>query len=203
MKPERIPNGEINPKSKYVLGIDPARTGSDETALVILEQLPANDNIFISYMESGHVPDLTTTLDRVIFLDKFYNFDKIYIDETGLGAGLSDILKNKLGNRVVGVWYTQKIKVEIFNNLKLLMMRRKGKLYIPDYKTMRQAIVKKMFFQFLSISQTFKDAAKLPKISHDNRTHDDIINALALAATHFQLKKIKRSYGLGGFTSTR
>ena len=29
----RKPIGEINPKSKYVLGLDPSRTGQDETEI--------------------------------------------------------------------------------------------------------------------------------------------------------------------------
>lgn len=206
MKPDRVPLGEIHPKSTYVLGVDPARTGKDETALVILEQLAFQDHIFVSYIETLHTPDLRTVIGRVIYLDKYYNFKKIIVDETGLGGGVVDILKGKLGYKVEGIWYTQKMKAEMFNNVKLLMMRPQGKLYIPDYLTMNQAIVKKMFFQFLSIIQEYKgdDPTRTPKISHEQRSHDDIVNAIALAAMYFKVAtSAKRKYTFGGFNVTK
>ena len=201
----RKPTGEIHPKSTYILGLDVARTGKDETALVILEQLPFNKNIFISYMETLNTPNLEQAIGRVLYLDKYYNFKRIIVDETGLGAGVSDILKGQLGGKVEGVWYTQKIKAEMFHNLKILMLRNDEKLYIPDYLKTNKAIVKKMFYQFLSITQEYKDgdATRLPKISHESRTHDDIVNALALAATYFSVRGSKhKSYPVAGFNKT-
>ena len=122
-----------------------------------------------------------------------------------MGAGVTDVVKGELGGKVEGIWYTKKIKAEMFNNLKLLMMRPQGKLYIPNYMTMSNPIVKKMYFQFLSITQEFKDndATRTPTISHQQRTHDDIINAVALAALYFRLNNSRRSYPLKGFTATK
>jgi len=178
--PDMYPRGEFNRKSTFILGCDPARTGADESALVVLEQPFSSTNIFVTYMEALHTPDLRDLIGRVLYLHKFFNFKKIYIDETGLGAGVTDILKGKLPGKVEGVWYTQKIKAEIFNNLKLLMQRPESKLYLPDYRTQDNAIIKKMYYQFLSISRTFKDndPTRTPKISHESRTHDDIVNAI-------------------------
>ena len=42
------PNGDINPKSTFILAVDPSRTGKDQTGIVILEQLPFSTNIFVS-----------------------------------------------------------------------------------------------------------------------------------------------------------
>jgi len=200
------PVGEINEKSTYICGLDPSRTGKDETALVILEKLPFGEDIFVSYIEIINTTKLDIVIARVIFLDKIYNFKKIIIDETGVGGGPTDILKAQLGYRVEGVWYTAKIKAEMFNNLKILMMRKTGKLYIPDYLEMRSSIVKKMYYQFLSITQEYKndDATRVPKISHEARSHDDIVNAIALAATFFNIKNNRtRTYGFGGFNVTK
>ncbi len=121
---ERIPNGEIHPKSTYILGVDIARQGADETALVILEQIAFDTNIFVSHIETLNTPDLNSAIGRVLFLDKFFSFKKIIVDMTGMGAGVVDILKSKLGYKVEGIWYTQKLKAEMFTNLKLLMMRK-------------------------------------------------------------------------------
>jgi len=199
------PNGDINPKSQLILGVDVARTGRDETALVILEKLPFDDNIFVSYMETLKTPDLNMAIGRVMYLDKFFNFKKIVVDTTGLGAGVTDVLKAQLGGKVEGVWYTQKIKAEMFNNLKILLMRNNERLVIPDHITMTNPIVKKMYYQFLSITQEYKDhdATRLPTISHESRSHDDIVNAMALAATYFSVKgKRNKTYNIGGFNIT-
>lgn len=196
----RKPLGEIHPKSIYICGLDVARQGSDETAIVILEQLSFDTNIFVSYIETLHTPDLRSAINRVIFLDSIFQFKKIIVDETGLGAGVCDILKGKISGRVEGIWYTQKSKAELFNNLKLLMARKDNRLFIPDWTKSNNPIVKKMFYQFLSIQQEWKDgdATRTPKISHDARSHDDIINAISLAASYWNVARRIRKYPLGG-----
>ena len=177
--------------------------GKDETALVILEQLPFDVNIFVSYLEIIPTTDLSEVIGRVLFLSKFYKFKKIIIDETGLGGGVVDVLKSKMpGGKVEGIWYTQKSKAEMFTNLKLLMMKQKGGLFLPDYLHMNDAIIKKMYYQFLAITQVYKDgdATRLPKISHEQRTHDDLVNAICLAAMYFKVGgNQKKRYLLGGF----
>lgn len=202
----RKPVGEINPKSTFVLGVDPSRQGADETGIVILEQLPHDDNIFVVHIEAIDTPDLRQVIGRVIYLDKFFNFKRVIVDTTGLGAGVTDILKDRLKGKVEGVWYTQKIKAEMFQNLKILMSRPNAKLYIPDYKTSDNPDVKKMYFQFLSITEEYNDRTgiKIPKISHEVNTHDDIINSLCLAATYFNVtgKQNKRQYVISGFNKT-
>ncbi len=191
------PIGQLNPKSTYICGVDVARQGKDETAIIVLEQLPFSEDIFIVYIETFHTPNLVEAIGRVQYLDTFFNFKKIICDETGIGAGLTDVLKSKLKGKVEGIWYTSKSKAEIFNNLKLLMSRTKGKLYIPDYNVINLAIVKKMYYQFLSIKQEFKEGISTPKISHEEREHDDIVNAVALGASFFNVRGKGRKYPLG------
>ena len=194
----RVPIGEINDKSIYICGLDVARTGKDETAIVILEQLPFDNNIFIKIIETLHTPDLTMAIGRVQYLDSIFHFKKIIVDETGLGAGVSDSLKNKMQGRVTGIWYTNKSKNELFLNLKLLMSRANRKLYIPDYSRSTDSLIRKMFYQFLSIKQEVSDKSDNLRITHEVREHDDIINALALAASWFNVIKRRRSYPLLG-----
>ena len=159
----------------------------DETAIVVLEQLPFNDNVFVVYMETFNTSNLTHTIGRVQYLDQFFHFKKVICDETGLGAGVTDILKQKMKGRVEGIWYTQKSKAEIFNNLKLLMSRKKAKLYIPDYTENPDPIVRKMYYQFLSIRAEYTSDISTPKLTHEDREHDDIVNAIALAASYFNV----------------
>ncbi len=199
MKAAVKPMGEFHPKSTYICGVDVARQGKDETAIVVLEKLFDDDrhNVFVVYMETLNTPNLTHAIGRVQYLDKFYNFKKIICDETGIGAGLTDVLKSRLKGKVEGIWYTAKSKAEMFNNLKILMSRAKGKLYLPDYLTSNNPIVKKMYYQFLSIQQEFKEDTSIPKITHAEREHDDIVNAIALAASFFNVRGEGRRYPLG------
>ena len=194
----RIPIHEINNKSIYICGVDVARTGKDETAIVILEQMAFDENIFIKSIETLHTPDLTMAIGRVQYLDSIFHFKKIIVDETGLGAGVSDALKNKMKGRVEGIWYTNKSKNALFLNLKLLMSRANRKLYIPDYSVSQDSMVRKMFYQFLSIKQEVSDKSDNLRITHEEREHDDIINALALAASYFNILKKRRIYPLLG-----
>jgi len=199
MEPKQKPiPEELNPKSTFVMGADIARTGSDETAFVVLEKLAHSDDIFVRYIETLKTPDLVQAIARAEYLDTVFRCKKIIIDITGLGAGVGDILKSRLGNKVEGIWYTNKSKNEIFTNLKLLMARNKGKLYIPDYENTTDPRVKKMFYQFLSIVQESTANEMGIKIKHQEGEHDDIINALALAASYFNVRQTRRkTYALG------
>jgi hypothetical protein len=190
----RKPDGSFNGKSIYVAGIDVAHRGLDETAIVVLEQLPFDDNIFIVHMETAHTPDLNMVIKRVMYLNQVFNFRKVIIDETGIGAGISDLLKNKMKGIAEGIWFTQKSKAEIFYNLKLLMTKVKGRLFIPDYSTTTNPIVKKLYYQLLSIQQEFTERSDVPKIFHEERSHDDLVCALALAASYWKVGNTRKKY---------
>lgn len=201
--PTKIPQGQYNEKSTYVLGVDPARTGKDQTGLIILEQPPFQFNIFVVYIELLHTPDLVDLKNKIIYLNERFNFKKIIIDETGLGAGVSDMLKEKFKGKVEGVWYTQNKKAEMFYNLKLLMTKKTSEtepqLFIPDYNTSNNQFVRKLYYQFLSIQQEFNERS-IPRIFHEEHSHDDAVNALALAATYWKIGKSNRKhYGFAGF----
>lgn len=183
----------IHPKSEYVLGCDPSRQGADETAYCILEKPFLKEEYRLVFIETVQKNYMTEVIGKIIEYDRIFKFKKIYIDQTGLGAGVADVLKEKLGHRVEGITYTNKVKGELFNNLKLLMQQKKIKL--PSIQN-NNSIVKKLIYQFNSIQYEYTSDGTL-KIFHDEKAHDDIINALCLAAWHFRVVKArKRSYGL-------
>jgi phage FluMu gp28-like protein len=193
-----MPTGSIHPKSTYVLGVDLNRKGKDSTAFVVLENPFNSDGIFLVYVEVKNYDSLTQPIGRILFLNSLFNFKKIYIDTTGLGGGVTDVLTEKLGSGIVEeVIFTRISKPHMFNNLRLLMQQQK--IYFPNYLTTKKEEHKKLYFQFLSINQAFSSDSEMPKISHQPRTHDDIICALALASLEFQPKNtISRSYSLVG-----
>lgn len=196
------PGPSIHPKSIYVLGVDPARRGEDQTALVILEKPFTSDNIFVSHIEAANISNSNDVISKIVYLHALFNFKKIYLDETGLGGPIVDSLRARISQGIVeGVTFTRNSKAEMFYNLKLLMQQ--GKFKIPNYLQNTHPLVKKMYFQFLSIQQEFTENSEIPRIYHEARSHDDIICAMALAALYFNQRKVnkKKGYFLSGRTS--
>ena len=91
--------------SGFYLGVDVARYGGDECAFVIVELTGDCDNTHLKAVkcfttERKSIPD---TVERVRTLDVEYNFRRIFIDDSGVGGGVTDYLQNALGRRVVGL----------------------------------------------------------------------------------------------------
>jgi phage FluMu gp28-like protein len=187
-----------NEKSSYVLGVDFARFGRDQTALVIVEQPFSNENIFVSYIETMQNKPLNEVIGRILYLYSIIDFRKVICDVTGLGAGPVDVLKEKLGGIVEGVTFTAATKADMFYNLKLLLQQKK--LCLPDHRQMNDKNVKQLFYQFLTIKQEFRSTNAIPLFSHENNTHDDLICSLALACLYFRVGRRfrKSSYSLVG-----
>jgi len=177
-------------KAIYSLGIDPATTGMDEAAFIILEQKTYGDNsIRIVYRHTIEKCNTLDLRDFTLKLDKLFNFDKIYIDATGLGEGPRDMIMEKLGRKVTPIKFTNESKNDMFENLRILMLE--GKIVFPatDRKLKKQLLC----IRFDKISLDKK------KIYHDPREHDDLVCALALAAIRFsrQEQPARRGYMVG------
>jgi len=176
-------------------------TGADETCLTIIEKQPhasTETPVYLVYLETYSHCDLTKTINRIVYLNSLFGFRKIVIDETGLGSGVVDVLKEHIeGGVLEGVTFSRKSKAEMFYNLKLMMQQ--GRLKIPNYLFNNNVNCKKMYYQFLSIQQEFSDGSELPKIYHEANAHDDTICSLALAIWPFRPAKMhKKSYAIAG-----
>ena len=82
--------------AKYFLGVDVARFGRDDNAFVVAEI--KDKNIKIVKAEVSNRKDLMDTAGKIIELDKKFNFFKIYIDATGVGGGVVDVLREDYAN---------------------------------------------------------------------------------------------------------
>lgn len=83
----------INEVFDYVCGVDPAGLGKDEGSISIFK---INENNSATQVEHIIVEKLytTQTTEKIIELDKRYNFQKIYVDDGGVGFGVfSELLK--------------------------------------------------------------------------------------------------------------
>ena len=177
------PSGSIQNKSKYVLGVDFAHMGEDASVFVILEKPFDDDKVYLVYMEETRKQYITQSINRVCRLESHFNFDKIYLDYTGLGVGPVDVLKTKIApHKIVPFKFTMQSKEDLYNNLKLLMER--GMLKIPDNK--------KLFYELCDLRYEYAANAKNIKIHHSDNGHDDYPDALALAALYFKPQRRAR-----------
>ena len=85
--------------SDYYLGVDFAGYGGDENAFVICELTKGKLKI-VKCMANERRP-APQTIQQIEDLHKLYNFKKIFVDDGGLGSPITDLLKQKLGKRII------------------------------------------------------------------------------------------------------
>lgn len=128
-----------NLSARYYLGVDIARYGGDENAFVITELLGTTLKVVKCFTTSRI--STTDTIGRIIEYDKNYNFNKIFIDDAGIGGSVTDILLDKLGRKVMGLNNSSKrvemqgeekkrgiLKEDLYSNALMLMETGKLKL---------------------------------------------------------------------------
>ncbi len=141
---------------KYFLGVDIARYGQDENAFVIAE-MQKNDSLKIVQAETYERKSLAETISRIIRVDKAWNFNRILIDDGGIGAGVTDVLIKELGRKIVGLGNAKKtvdpegrvgkiFKEDLYSNA-AVMMETDGQLeMINSLKLLRS--LKSMTFEY-------------------------------------------------------
>lgn len=125
---------------EFYLGVDIAGQGGDQTVLLSVKK--NEDFIKQIDMEITEKTYLTETTERIIAAEKRHGYNKIYIDDGGMGFGVfSSLLKNDLTRRKVvplnnssrSVDSTDEkhkkiLKEDLYNNLLVLM--EKGSLQL-------------------------------------------------------------------------
>ncbi len=170
-----------HPKSEYVLGVDFARMGQDSSVFIVIEK-NMKGKIFVNFIEETSHKLTTDAIGRVKILDEKYDFIRIYLDQTGLGAGPTDVLAEDLGvDKVEGMTFSIKSKQDLYSNLKKMM--EQGRLKIPANR--------KLLYQLADLRYEVSGSGDL-KIHHSERGFDDYPDALALAVWYF--KDMEESY---------
>ncbi len=169
----------------YVLGCDLARLGQDSSCYIIIEEGDPHKVVFIKEVPKNTMDE---AIDYILYLHNKFKFKKIVLDQTGLGAGVADVLSKQLNftrnqtqtnynikvnshDVVIGLTFTVKSKQDIFSNLKLLM--EQGKLKFPDHK--------KLIFQLRDFRYETTPSGNL-KLHHSEGGNDDLVDALGCAA---------------------
>ncbi len=130
---------DYKPFARYYLGVDIARYGGDENAFVICELDKTNLKI-IKVITTERV-STTDTIGRIQYLDRIWNFNKIFVDDSGLGGTVLDILLENIGRKVMGLNNARKrvlvqgeerkkgiFKEDLYSNTLMLMETGKLKL---------------------------------------------------------------------------
>jgi hypothetical protein len=192
---------EPHPDFEYDMGVDIARYGDDETVFTIskhnMRYTPKKWLEVCNISSVIHKP-LTEISGRIINLHSKWHFKTIYIDETGIGGGVYDVLKEQ-GLPVYPVTFNKKLdqaipdtnKEAMYRNLKLLMEKQKAGpdivLLVPN--------LPKLVTQLTSMHYEYSSSGTL-MIHHEEGGHDDYGDSLALSLFRLVLKKKKASYAI-------
>lgn len=152
----------------YYLGCDFARLGEDSTIITIVER--KGNDLRVCYIEEIKHKKLTEVIGRIKQLDQVFNFANMCLDETGIGAGPTDMLEEYFVGKVQGVTFTVKSKEDMYSNLKKNM--EQGRLKIPT--------LKKLFYELSDLRYEITGSGNT-KIHHSEGGHDDYPDSLALA----------------------
>ena len=181
-------NFEYEDKKTYYLGVDVARLGKKETAMIVVQKGSRKEPHKVVEIKSFKQMKSYQIVYKIQELDKTYQFEKIYVDETGVGGGTVDYLKTKYGvyeknksvdkfekvydenAKIIGVTFTLASKLDIYSNLKVLMER--GKLKFPEHR--------KLISQLADLRYEETPMGNI-KIHAPENGYDDLPDALALA----------------------
>ena len=123
---------DFNRGARYYLGVDIARYGGDENAFVVCEMFKKRLKV-VKVFTTERVSTVDT-IGRIEDIDKQFGFNKIFIDDAGVGGGVTDVLIDRLGRRVLGLNNASKrfqvqgedkkkgiLKEDLYSNVLMLM----------------------------------------------------------------------------------
>jgi hypothetical protein len=175
----------------YVCGVDPAGMGKDEGSISIFkinadtETAQQTDHIITTKLYT------TETTERIVSLNQKYNFNKIYVDDGGIGFGVfSELLKEDdtkfktipLNNSARPLDYKdEKRKRILYEDMifNLLNLMEKGKVSLLQDPEIRESLKSYKF--------EYSDAGKL--IISSNYNHP--VQSIMRAVWHLQTKSLK------------
>lgn len=143
---------------KYFLGVDIARYGQDENAFVVAEMQEDHKSMKIVSVATTERVNLAATYNKILQYEEQYNFNRIFIDDAGIGAGVTDLLIDKLGRKVVGLSNARKsvdkdgrtskiFKEDLYSNAAVMMETEPPKVeMINSLKLLRS--LKNMTFSY-------------------------------------------------------
>jgi hypothetical protein len=81
------------------LGVDVARYGGDKNAFV--NSKIKNKKIHVDRMETTERKGINETFEKIEYLNTLFSYNKIVIDDAGVGGGLADFLIQKYKDKII------------------------------------------------------------------------------------------------------
>ena len=142
--------------TEYYLGVDVARYGGDENAFVVVKYVNKNRLEVVNYVTTEKV-STTDTIGRISIMNEKYNFNKVFIDDGGIGGAVLDVLleDDKLKRKMVGINNASRsiehgtkkgkriLKEDLYGNLRRLMEQKL--IFIPERERIRQSLLSIQF----------------------------------------------------------
>lgn len=160
------------PGYRYFMGVDLARFGKDMTAVVVIGvkegvEDPTFEMHGLYYRQKK---PLNETIGWLLDLFDKWQPEKIFMDATGLGAGVFDVVVEKLGSIVEDVKVSGRERIEMYMTVRRLL--EEGKiLLINDHKVLEH---------FLNYEIKYTSDGKIRIIKKPDG-HDDISDATVYA----------------------
>jgi len=188
-----IPQIEAN--KNYYLGSDIARMGDDSSTFQIFEEL--DGKLYHRENITTQKTKLNETYDFILELDRKYNFEKIFIDNEGVGVGVYDFLmgNDQTKTKTFGVLNSLEIKQGLD---KKRIKYQKEELYTLFLSLMRQNLIQlldddNIFFSLRAIRFDYTTdtlGRSHLQIGATNHTDTDIPEGLIRAALAIKYKDL-------------
>lgn len=136
LKREDIP--EINKDGIYYLGSDIGRMGDDASTFQIFEEI--DGKIYQRENISTNKTKLNETYDFILRLDQKYNFEKIFIDNEGIGVGVYDFLMGNDDTKTKTIGVLNSLEIKQGMDMKRIKYQ-KEELYTLFLSALRQKLI--------------------------------------------------------------
>jgi len=150
------------------MGVDVARKGRDETVFLIMA-VDEDDKAYVKETYGEGQSNLVDVAGRIGEYCRKYPIETVYVDETGLGAGVIDLARSQ-DLPVRGIVFSLSEKSKMYGNLRTLFENHRIK--IPT--------LGKLINQLGMLKREYSIEGKMKVINEDDRD-DDYADALALA----------------------
>jgi len=165
---EQIADPRTAPDGTYHAGVDFGKL-NDHTAIAIIKHEQAM--LKLVYMHEFPLDTLYShVVGYVANANKRMQFEKLCIDQTGVGEPVQEELRNQDIPNIEGITFTTQTKETLLTNLKLAM--EQNRLKLPYNRCLIEQINQQQYVYSKTGHLTF---------SHPTGTHDDQLWALALA----------------------
>jgi phage terminase large subunit len=200
---------------EYDMGLDPAREGSDEAVFVIskhntryVEHKTIEIVNGVGYQKSDGQFLIEQTNNRY----QMWGFYHIYIDETGMGGFLYDVMRKQSQMPVVPVTFNKLFdpkspikdnnKEVMYKNLKSLFERQRKQCLDKEKGLIPQTIpdifvipnIPRLVTQLASLRYEF--IGEKLSVHHEDGGHDDWCDSLALSLFRYAKNRSKSSYSI-------